>query len=193
MDRNRYAPPGTEDAEPIVIQRDVTADLYFAFPPSAQPQHLIDGLLYICPLQTREHHELVEVVYRALREFAGFDGGFAVPQGFECRLSDDTVVQPDAGYVAPARRELVGQWLRGAPDLAVEVLSVGTAQFDTEAKFAAYGRHGVREAWFIDPVRSATTVVFGTGIDWVREQEVPFGASIPSEIVHVGAAGLVPG
>ncbi len=190
MDRNRYAPPGTEDAEPVVIQRDVSADLYFALSPSAQPQHLIDGLLYICPLQTREHHELVELVYAALREFAATEGGFAIAQGFECRLSDDTVVQPDAGYVTPARRDIVGRWLRGAPDLAVEVLSAGTAQFDNEAKFAAYGRSGVREAWFIDPTRGTTTVVFGDGDGWVREEFVPFGADLPSELVSVGPANL---
>ena len=38
-----------------------------------------------------------------------------------------------------------------APDIAVEVLSPSTEQYDRETKFQDYAAHGVKEYWMIDP------------------------------------------
>ena len=40
-----------------------------------------------------------------------------------------------------------------APDLAVEILSKGTAKRDRGVKFEDYASHGVREYWLVDPMR----------------------------------------
>ena len=40
---------------------------------------------------------------------------------------------------------------RGAPDLAVEILSPSTSKKDQNEKFRLYERAGVREYWVVDP------------------------------------------
>jgi len=175
-----------------VIQRGVTAEVFFTLAPSRQPQNLIDGLLYASPLPTEEHEDLVLVLAEALDAFAGANGG-KVFVNRPCWLGDETVVEPDVAYLVPDRVRSAGRYLREAPDLAVEVLSPGTKLFDTEAKFTAYGACGVREAWFVDPEAKYVTVVYGDGAAWNREQVVAFGDVIPSEVLAgIGAAGLGP-
>jgi Uma2 family endonuclease len=41
---------------------------------------------------------------------------------------------------------------RGAPDLAIEILSPSTLKKDQNNKFRLYEKHGVREYWVIDPI-----------------------------------------
>jgi Uma2 family endonuclease len=178
------------EPEPIVIQRDSTALLFSTLNPSRQPHNLIDGLVYAAPPPS-EAHELVEgTLYQALREFAREHGGKVISRPYFCELSETSVLQPDLGYVTPERTNLAGSYLRGAPDLAIEVVSEGTRAFDTEAKFNAYGAGGVREAWFVDLDARQVTVVSGDGSRWLNEQVVEFSEPIPSAIVQVGAGGL---
>jgi Uma2 family endonuclease len=66
-------------------------------------------------------------------------------------LSGKTVIQPDILFVEKKRRGIIGDnYLRGAPDLIVEVVSrkVGTA--DTLAKKKICARFQVPEYWAVD-------------------------------------------
>lgn len=40
---------------------------------------------------------------------------------------------------------------RGAPDIAIEILSPSTSKKDQHEKFDLYEKHGVREYWIVDP------------------------------------------
>jgi Uma2 family endonuclease len=68
----------------------------------------------------------------------------------DVHLAEHSVVQPDVVYLSAARRELVQQWIEGAPDLVVEVLSRGTARKDRGEKLRLYAATGVREYWIVD-------------------------------------------
>jgi len=61
-----------------------------------------------------------------------------------------TVVQPDL-VVFCDRSKLTDRGARGAPDIAVEILSPSTQKKDLNEKFNLYQRHGVREYWVVDP------------------------------------------
>ena len=190
MTQPRYPHPSIANEPPVVIMRGIKAELYFTMASGSQPQNLIDGLLYASPPPTEAHENLVAAVVAALRVYGREHGGRVIAGKFPCWLSEDTVILPDAGYVEPKRAQLVARYLQGAPDLAIEVLAPGTTEFDTEAKFTAYGRHGVHEAWFVDPEQQTVAVVNGDGAAWQRERRVAFGEVIPSEVVDVGAANL---
>jgi Uma2 family endonuclease len=191
MSQQAHSGPNMVHAVPLVIQRDLTAEVYFSLAESSQPQNLIDGLLYVSPRPGEAHEDAVLAIAVALREYGRTRGGQAFI-GRDCWLDEATVLQPDVAYVTAERRTaIVGRFLRGAPDLVVEVIEPGTYAFDTEAKFEAYGKHGVREAWFVDPDAQAVTVVLGDGTAWQREHAVVWGDSLPSGLAGVGSAGLV--
>jgi Uma2 family endonuclease len=66
-------------------------------------------------------------------------------------LSEINVYQPDVVFISNQRRSILTEHgLEGAPDLAVEVLSPGTARFDKGSKRKIYARTGVKELWLVD-------------------------------------------
>ena len=74
--------------------------------------------------------------------------------------SDTDVVQPDLLFVFREREHLLssGENVRGAPDLAVQVPSAGTADRDRGYKRAFYARHGVLECWLVDPTAETVSI-----------------------------------
>jgi len=73
-----------------------------------------------------------------------------LPRGDEADDEVDSVVQPDLSVVCDASK-LRDDFVRGAPDLAVEVLSPWTSAKDQRQKYWLYERSGVREYWTVDP------------------------------------------
>jgi Uma2 family endonuclease len=69
------------------------------------------------------------------------------------------VVQPDVIFIAAQRLHICTDRVWGAPDLAIEVLSVGTARHDSTVKLAWFQHYGVRECWLVDPVERKVYVV----------------------------------
>lgn len=50
------------------------------------------------------------------------------------------------------RLQIIGEdWVRGAPDLVVEILSPSTAKKDRGVKLKLYRRQRVAEYWIVDP------------------------------------------
>jgi Uma2 family endonuclease len=69
------------------------------------------------------------------------------------------VLQPDVMFISHARAGIIRDFVRGAPDLAVEVSSRGTAQYDRTDKLRWYRSYGVREYWLVDPLQRTVTVL----------------------------------
>lgn len=74
----------------------------------------------------------------------------------------DTVVQPDV-LVIYDKGKLGKREVRGAPDLAVEILSPYSWSRDTKLKLDTYERRGVREYWIADPGNKVVTLFKRTG------------------------------
>ena len=77
----------------------------------------------------------------------------------EVHLDDKNKFVPDVLIVCDPQK-IKANWIDGAPDLVVEVLSPSTAIYDKGAKKDAYERAGVREYWIVDPASKSIEVYY---------------------------------
>ncbi|MFQ5890724.1 MAG: Uma2 family endonuclease [Gemmatimonadota bacterium] len=114
----------------------------------------IEGELYVTPAPTVRHQRISRRLERALDPLltdAGHGEILHAPVGVEFPATSEGV-QPDIVFISRARRSIVGEdWIRGAPDLVVEILSPTTAHRDRGVKLKLYDRQGVEEYWIVDP------------------------------------------
>lgn len=119
--------------------------------PESPRCELIFGRLYVSPSPTIVHQVSITAFWEVLEAFARERGGLAIVAPIDVVLADHSVVQPDLVYVGPERRDRASTRVNGAPDLAVEILSPGTARRDRGVKLKLFADHGVREYWIVDP------------------------------------------
>jgi len=74
------------------------------------------------------------------------------PLGVILDAERNLIVQPDIVFVSTARSHIIRDRLWGAPDLVVEVVSVGSGNYDRHVKREWYQQYGVREQWIVDPI-----------------------------------------
>jgi len=88
-------------------------------------------------------------------------GAVMTETGFVLAIDPDTVLAPDLAFVRRERIPASGlpaSFWRGAPDFAVEVLSLDDRQAEVAAKVREYLSHGVTLVWVIDPSARTVTV-----------------------------------
>jgi Uma2 family endonuclease len=115
----------------------------------------IGGELFVTPPPRVPHQQIALNLVDALLpllQHPGYGKLLFAPVGVEFPDTREGV-QPDILFVSSERLEIVGEdWLRGAPDLVIEILSPSTAARDRIIKRKLYRRHGVAEYWIVDPV-----------------------------------------
>ena len=130
-----------------------TYEDFLNFPDDGKRHEIIDGEHYVTPSPSTKHQRVSMNVTLALGNHVKRHATgevFAAP--FDVVFSDVDVVEPDLIYVSLERLHiLTSQHARGAPDLAVEILSPGTRKTDEVKKRQLYERFGVGEYWVIDP------------------------------------------
>ncbi len=121
--------------------------------PDDRRYQLLDGELILAAAPTTKHQTIVLSLATALSLLVNERGlGKVWIAPIDVVLSDYDVVQPDILFVSRQRLEIITEAnLRGAPDLAVEVLSPSTEAYDRGYKRTLYSRYGVREYWLADP------------------------------------------
>ncbi|HEV2176403.1 MAG TPA: Uma2 family endonuclease [Terriglobia bacterium] len=106
-------------------------------------------------------------------------------------LSDHDVLEPDIVVVLNERRNILQDWIRGTPDIVIEVLSSSTAGNDRGPKLKAYARFGVSEYWIVDPNARAIEA-YRLGKEGYepprifREQEDLTSLALPGFVLPVG-------
>ena len=117
---------------------------------------LLDGDLLRIPAPTTTHQRISRNLEVRLHEYCqqtSFGEVLHSPVDVVLGQADAReVVQPDILVVAKERLSIIAEEeIRGAPDLVVEILSIGTEQGDRGYKKILYGRYGAREYWIVDP------------------------------------------
>jgi Uma2 family endonuclease len=131
-------------------------------------RELIDGEAYEMASPTGRHQTIsmvLSVIFgnylrgKTCQAFAGpYDVRLFAPIDAEVDKKDDRyTVVPDLCVICD-RKKLHRDGCHGAPDLIIEIISPSTEDHDTELKFDAYLKAGVREYWIINPYKRSLTV-----------------------------------
>ena len=194
----------------------MSAEDYIASPQSEQKSDLIEGVFVMASPASRVHEVLLTflagvfgayISHRRLGELTGPNAAY--------RLNEQNVYQPDLAFVFADRLEMAGEvFFDGAPDLAVEIISPSSRQYDSVEKLVNYGRYGVQEYWLVDPIAHAVTLygnVRGQLVAipaqggvlrsrllpgfWLRTEWVfpPAGEARPGELAIARELGLIEG
>ncbi|MBI4572697.1 MAG: Uma2 family endonuclease [candidate division NC10 bacterium] len=134
---------------------------YVLLPDDGKRYEILDGDLYVTPSPTARHPEVSFNLALALGQYVKCHGlGKVLAAPLDVILADDSIAQPDILFISNERLPIVRDWVHGAPDLVIEILSPGTRDRDRTLKRHLYARHGVRELWLVDP--EARSVVIHT-------------------------------
>ena len=163
-----------------------------ALPEDGKRHELIDGEHYVSASPTFRHQVVSRNVFRLI-------DGFVRPRRLgeiyyaplDIFLSERDVVVPDLLYVRRERLAILEErFVRGAPDLAVEVLSPSTRRIDLRVKRLAYRKFGFGEYWIVDPVPETIAVFRGEG-DWLEPAARMSRAAGPQTLTSPLFPGLI--
>jgi Uma2 family endonuclease len=73
-------------------------------------------------------------------------------------IDDESVLQPDVLLLPEGTRPARRPWVIPPPIWVAEVMSPETDRRDRNVKLTLYARHGVEEAWIVDPDRECVVV-----------------------------------
>ena len=143
-------------------QGEWTYEDWLRLPDDGFRYEVLNGELYMTPPPTMQHQFASANLFSALRNFVQQHSlGYVLYAPCGVHLPTHPVpVQPDIFFIQTGRREIIGEeYVEGAPDLVVEVLSPSNWLYDRREKFQAYRKAGVPEYWIVD-YRARTIEVF---------------------------------
>ncbi len=142
----------TDSPSPPEPTRKLTYADYAALPDDGNVHQLIEGVLYVTPAPILRHQRISRRLQLPLMHAIELTGlGEVIDAPMDVIFSDDSVVQPDIAVVSTQRSEILDRWIRGAPDLVIEVLSPSTRRIDARLKRDLYAGYGVPRYWIADP------------------------------------------
>jgi Uma2 family endonuclease len=164
-DLARLADPGIDPCKPphddgIVV--GMRTDDYLSGPEDLRRRELVWGVVREPPSPFASHQRVTARITALLDgHVRQHDLGtvLAAPMDVVLDRERNLVVQPDVMFVSHARAGIVRDFVRGAPDLVVEVSSRGTVRYDRTEKVTWYRAYGVREYWLVDPLQGTVTVL----------------------------------
>jgi Uma2 family endonuclease len=150
-------------------QRVSYADLE-RWPEDGRRYELYDGEVFEIPAPILLHQFVLGRLYLALSGHVQAHGGAVFVAPLDVVFTQFDVVQPDLVLFAPARARLLDMHtaVHHAPDLAIEILSPGTARNDRGRKLRLLERHRVKEYWLVDPEAGAVEVYHLSGLRFVK-------------------------
>jgi Uma2 family endonuclease len=153
--------PGGDEVRSISPRVKLTYEDYLQFPDDGKRHELIDGEHYVTPSPNVRHQAISGRLYLSI---GGWLEEHPVGKVFYAPLdiifTRHDVVEPDLMYMSNERAQAIagGQWVRGAPELLIEIGSPGTRKRDETIKRRLYERSGVVESWVVDPGRDVVRV-----------------------------------
>ncbi|OJV16514.1 MAG: restriction endonuclease [Dyadobacter sp. 50-39] len=114
---------------------------------------IINGEEVMSPSPKMPHQRASSRLLRTLMNFVGDNQlGEIYHAPFDVIFEEDfNHLQPDIFFVSVQNQNIVVDWVRGVPDLVIEIVSPGSKKVDTLIKKQIYERYGVNECWIVFP------------------------------------------
>lgn len=134
------------------LRRAMTYADLVKLPPDHHRHEILEGEEYMTPSPVTKHQAIVLRLARILADHADRRGlGTVMVAPVDIVFSRTCVLVPDLLFVAAGRLDRIGErFVKGPPDLAIEVTSPSTAPVDRGRKLEIYRKRGVREYWIVD-------------------------------------------
>lgn len=145
----------------VMIARRSTSD-YLSGPEELRRQELVWGFVREPPAPRYGHQSIITRTIVLLDQHVRSSGlGRVCVSPIDVVLDERKalVLQPDVIFVSNENATIVRDQIWGAPDLVIEVESLGTRLRDRTIKLRWYRKYGVREYWLIDPRGAVITVM----------------------------------
>ena len=132
-------------------QTKLTYEDLASFPEDNLRRELIGGELIVTAAPALRHQAVVTELVIQIGLYCREHGGKLFPAPTDVFFSDVDVVEPDVLFVTEASvAKLETKFVRGAPDLVVEVSSPTTRRLELVRKRELYERFRVPEYWYVD-------------------------------------------
>lgn len=122
---------------------------------------LINGILMKRTSPSITHQRISRKLTEALGKFlSGNPIGEYFYAPTDVYLDDYNGIVPDISFVAKDRSFIIenGEYINGAPDLVVEIISPGSVKRDRVEKKDLYEKFAVKEYWLIDPANKTIEI-----------------------------------
>jgi Uma2 family endonuclease len=128
--------------------------------PNGKKANLIDGVIYMASRDNTDAGELFVWLIALIELFVRQRSlGKVYGSRVAFRLDEWSSPEPDIAFVSNRRLKLVQPgFVRGGPDLALEIVSPESVERDYEQKWEKYERAKVREYWIIDEIERKITL-----------------------------------
>lgn len=123
---------------------------------------IIDGEHFVTPSPVWKHQAIVTNVGVAIHSYLRTHPiGTVMFLAMDVILSPHDVVEPDLLYFSRERERTFepSDWVKGAPNLVMEVASPSAKHRDETLKRRLYERFGVDEYWLVDPDTQTVVVL----------------------------------
>jgi len=156
-------------------------DDYIALPEGTRVE-LIDGKFYNMSAPSTIHQYICDEILFIFKAYVKMNKGkcvpYSTPVDVQLDCDDKTMVQPDVLIVCD-RDKITGKRIYGAPDLVVEVVSMGNVTTDVFVKLKKYKQAGVKEYWIVFPDEKKVMVYEfekdSDPVEYTFEDHIPVG------------------
>ena len=109
---------------------------------------MLDGKIYFMACVTPTHNLITGNILNIFSNYLRGKKCRVFVYGLDVKFNEKDKTVPDVMIVC--NRDIIKEnWIEGAPDLIVEVLSPSTAEHDIGYKKDLYEKHGVKEYWIV--------------------------------------------
>jgi Uma2 family endonuclease len=143
-----------------VVQPTLTYPELRLMPDDGKRYELIDGEIFVSPSPSEKHQRQSGRLFLSMGgHVVRHDLGRVYYAPFDVVFGEKTALQPDLLFVSKARLGIIGpEYIIGAPDLVVEILSPSRPAYDRVTKLEQYALYGVAEYWIVDPMAESVEI-----------------------------------